>query len=661
MFKKYKGLTGLLLLVVCLLAFIPGKTAYAAGNYKVGSYDSTWAVQPNGDVKVTETIEFDISGDINGLYRDVDITPEAAIPNTPANKVGIDNVSVAVVEDGGVERPVYMTDQGQGSNGKFEFFLQSSNLYRFKVYEASSNERKTIRFRYTLTNVVVKYNDIATLNWVMIDRNWTVPLENIKMTITIPVGANQADLRIFSHGELTGYNEIIDDHTFNVQIGLVNPGDQVENLVVFPVSLVPDSKKVIDQIELPTILKREAVNAEAANAEREAAKQQVEEYQKQRAAQLAREAAGKRMNPFIFGAGAIGLAVVGLIFARYGRERKSTFVGDYYRELPGDYTPAVMSNLLFNGHIESKDIMATLMDLARKKVITIEPYQVEKKSLFGAKDETDYRLISTVKDASQLTPLTNHEKYLYDWFIKDLGNGTSLAMDDLEVMLKKTSNAYQFNRDYDSFKGYVASMAQNQHFKEANDTTGSGIFFVIALALLGFGAFMIIYYGNMLGIIPIIAAGLIFVVNITMRFTKKLTQYGADQTAMWKAFRKFLLTFSNLDRAEIPALTIWNHYLVYATSLGIAKEVIDQLPKVYSMEEMRDPRLTGTFYPDFYYGRGFYAMDRSINNAITTATRTIQKAEQVAASRRSSSSGGGGGFSGGSSGGGGGGGGGGTF
>ena len=60
MFKKYKGLTGLLLLIVCLLAFIPGQTAYAAGSYKVGNYDSTWVVQPNGDVKVTETIEFDI-------------------------------------------------------------------------------------------------------------------------------------------------------------------------------------------------------------------------------------------------------------------------------------------------------------------------------------------------------------------------------------------------------------------------------------------------------------------------------------------------------------------------------------------------------------------------------------------------------------------------
>lgn len=651
---------GILLLLVGLLTFLPGRTVFAAGSYTVDSYDSTWEVLPNGNVKVTETIEFNIRGDINGLFRDVDIGLGSDIPDTPANRVGIDNVSVAVMENG-AERPVYMIDQGLGSDGRFEFFEQSSDVYRFKVFEKSNNERKTIRFRYTLTNVIVKYNDIATLNWIMIDRNWSVPLENVKITITIPEGAQQSDLRIFSHGDLTGFNEILDNRTFNVQIGVVDPGSTVENLVIFPLSLVPDSKKIIDRTELPTILTREAAAAEEANRQREEAQRQVEEYRKQREAQLAKEAFGRTMNPFILGAGAVGLAVMGFIFARFGRERKPAFSGDYYRELPGDYTPAVMSSLLYNGRIESKDIMATLMDLARKKVIAIEPYSVQKRSLFGAQEETDYRLKSLVSDESHLSGLTNHERYLFDWFINDLGNGSSLAMDDLESMLKGTTNAYQFNRDYDTFKGYVEAMAESQNFRESNNTAGSGIFYIVGAVLAAFGGFMIVNYNNFLGIVPIVAGALIFIANIVMRFTRKLTQYGADQTAMWKAFRKFLLTFSNMDKAEIPALTIWNHYLVYATSLGVAKEVIDQLPKVYSMAEMRDPRFTGTFYPDFYYGRGFYAMDRSINNAITTATRTIQKAEQVAASRRSSSSGGGGGFSGGSSGGGGGGGGGGTF
>ena len=50
---------------------------------------------------------------------------------------------------------------------------------------------------------------------------------------------------------------------------------------------------------------------------------------------------------------------------------------------------------------------------------------------------------------------------------------------------------------------------------------------------------------------------------------------------MWKAFKSFLEDFSSLDLAEIPSLVIWEHYLVYATVLGIAKRVLDQLSIVY--------------------------------------------------------------------------------
>lgn len=661
MFKKHNALVSVFLFLLCILAFLPGKTAWASasGSFGITLYEAHYDVQPDGDIAVTETIEFDIDGQINGMFRDVDTNLGRDIPNTPENQVGIDRVSVAVVE-GGQERPVFMTDEGAGRQGQFEFYEERSNIYRFKVYEASRNEKKLMRFRYTLTNVVVVYNDIATLNWKMADANWGVPLENVKITITIPEGADQSELRIFSHGDLTGFNEIINNTTFNVQIAQMEPRDTVENLVIFPPDLVPGSQKIINRTELPSILEREGEAAEEANRRREEAQRQVEEARRRREAELRREEQGKALTPLVLIISAIGAALSGFVFFRYGKERQPNFSGDYYRELPGDYTPAVMSYLL-NSKIESKDIMATLMDLARKGVITIEPYAVEKRSLFGEKTDTDYRLRSLAGDGDGLSRLTQHEQFLYDWFINDLGNGTYLAMDELEEILKKTKNAYQFNRDYDKFRDYVTGMGESLNFREPNKTPGAGLFYLLAVLLMAFGAVTVFYFRNLLGIAPAAAGLILAAANAAMYFKRKLTQYGADQTAMWKAFRRFLVSFSNLDQAEIPALTIWNHYLVYATSLGVAKEVIDQLPKVYSMQELQDPTFTRTFYPDFYYGRGFVMMDRSINRAVTTATQTIQKAEQVAASRRSSSSGGGGGFSGGSSGGGGGGGGGGVF
>lgn len=661
MVKKFKGPVMLLLLLLTfVLAALPSRAALAAGTFGIPSYESEWVILPNGDVQVTENVTYDIRGEINGIFHEVDTRLGSDIANTPANRVGIDFISVAVVENG-TERPLYMTDQGAGREGLFEFYEVDDELQQFKVFEPSSNERKLFRFRYTLTNAVTKFNDIATLNWIMIGSGWDVPLENVRITIRIPDGAAKEDLRIFSHGDLTGFNEILDNRTFNVQIALMEPGSSIENLVIFPLELVPGSAKIVARTELPTILEREARFAEQANREREEAQRRVEEYLRQLEAERARREAGRRLNPILLILGALGLGGTALVVGKFGREVKPSFVGDYYRELPGDYTPAVMSYLLDNGRIESKDIMATLMDLARKDILAIEPYTTEKRSLFGSNTETDYRLVTRDPSPAQLQRLSDHEQFLYDWFINDLGDGRTLAMDELEGMMKTTANAYQFNRDYDSFKGYIASMGEAQGFREANKTSGSGIFYLIGAGLIAFGAYMFLAYQNLLGIVPALAGVILIGTTSAMVFKRKLTPYGSDQTAMWKAFKRFLLTFSNMDKAEIPALTIWNHYLVYATALGVAKEVIEQLPKVYTMAEMQDPRFTRTFYPDFYTGRGFMMMDRSLNQAVSTATQTIQKAQQVAASRRSSSSGGGGGFSGGFSGGGGGRGGGGTF
>lgn len=152
-----------------------------------------------------------------------------------------------------------------------------------------------------------------------------------------------------------------------------------------------------------------------------------------------------------------------------------------------------------------------------------------------------------------------------------------------------------------------------------------------------------------------------FIVLITMWIVyniRKRTRYGVEQTAKWKAFKRFLLHFSNMDKAEIPSIAIWEHYLVYAISLGVAKEVIEQLPQVFSEAELMDPSLT--------YMRGYSSLNNLMlmNTMITSTTNSISNAistADIASSPDSSGSGMGGGFSGGSSGGGGGGGGGGAF
>lgn len=637
------------LLILLIFAFsillLPAKVALAR-DYTIDKYEMLYDVKKNGDVYVTEDLTYNFDGSYSGVFRDIDTDGTS----------GIDNLSVSVLENGN-ERELYMIDQGLGKQGNFEYYQQSPGIMRVKIYEASDSVKKTFRIRFNLKNLAIRYDDIGTLNRKIVDRNWQVPLNNVTATIKIPEGAKKEDLRIFSHGDLTGWDEIIDGNTYKVSIASVNPGETVETLAIFPKDLISDSQRYVNEVRLPTILQQEAVNADAANKAREEAQKQYEQMLEAERKREEKLAFGRQFTLILGALGAGALGIIAFIASKFGNERKPGFTGDYYRELPGDYTPAVMSYLMFNRQVESKDIMATLMDLSRKKLIKIEPVEVEVRRLLGSKTEVDYVISPTGNN--DFSGLATHEKFLYDWFIKDLAGGGSIAMDELEKMLKKTGNARQFTADFERFKMYVNDEAIDQQFFEINSTKGIGKFNLIALGLMALGLLALVLYENFVGLVPIIGGILILITSAGLTFKQRLTQYGADQTSMWKAFKKFLLTFSKLDKAEIPALAIWNHYLVYATSLGVAKEVIDQLPFVYSPEELQTATGQG-FYPTFYYGGHFNRMNNAMNSAVQTATNTI-RTQQIAQSRRSSSGGFGGGFSGGSSGGSGGGGGGGAF
>jgi len=225
-------------------------------------------------------------------------------------------------------------------------------------------------------------------------------------------------------------------------------------------------------------------------------------------------------------------------------------------------------------------------------------------------------------------------------------------------MAKKKTFARQFAKDYEKFKAYVIDEGENKGFYTGNKTNGIGVFIAIGFGLLIIGGLATFLLGPGFGI-AVAVSGLLLVTSMGIQSVrKKLTQYGAEQKAMWDAFKKFLLDFSNLEKADIPAITIWEHYLVYAVSLGVAKEVIDQLPKVFSDSDLSDPNLT------YMRGYGSYNSMYMMNHMVSDTARSVASAvntANIASSAMSSGSGGGGGFSGGSSGGGGGGGGGGAF
>jgi len=127
---------------------------------------------------------------------------------------------------------------------------------------------------------------------------------------------------------------------------------------------------------------------------------------------------------------------------------------------------------------------------------------------------------------------------------------------------------------------------------------------------------------------------------------KKKTRLGINEYTKWRAFKRFLLHFSNMKDYEIPSIAVWEHYLVYAISLGVAEKVISRLKVVLANQDISFRNSTYLYAMTDRGGNLNSGMFKSFNKSFSSAF--------VSAS--SSSSGGGGGFSSGGGGGGGGGG-----
>ena len=111
---------------------------------------------------------------------------------------------------------------------------------------------------------------------------------------------------------------------------------------------------------------------------------------------------------------------------------------------------------------------------------------------------------------------------------------------------------------------------------------------------------------------------------------------------MWKGLKHYMEDFSMLDKREVPEITLWEKYLVYATAFGIADKVLKQLKTVYPNLENMTSSNTYT-YMNLMINTNFTS---SFSNSISSAMSSAYTSATA-----SSGSGGGGGFSGGGGGG----------
>ncbi|MDI7246836.1 MAG: DUF2207 domain-containing protein [Bacillota bacterium] len=496
------------------------------------------------------------------------------------------------------------------------------------------DESRTFTLGYRIRGAVVSHNDVAELYWKCVGDQWDVGAPEAHVAIALPAGARKDDIKAWAHGPLWGAISIESPTLVTLSVAPLPAKTFVEARVVFPKAIVPAATRTSGRNALAPIMEEERALAREANIARE------------RAAE--RQAALRRLGRLnVYLAPGVVLLVLalwfGFVYRRYDREYVPEFSGDYYRELPAMYTPAELGVLWRFGSPGPADFTATVMDLARRGYLSIEERRTERKrllGLLGTAVEVEYVIKRT--DKGKDDDLLEHEKALYNLLFYTVGDNQVVTFDEIEAYAKKHPGP--FLQQYNDWQAKVRADAGRNDFFDRTAATGRliGILTGIGLILAGVGAIVVSVALAPSGIAWIVTGIMVVVISAAI---KRRSQKGQTEFAMWRAFRRFLLDFSSLHDAPVPALVLWEHYLVYAVTLGVAKQVIDQLRLVFP--ELSEPG------SGLAIGHGWLMASSATDLAstLTNLTTSLERSLLTATSVKSSESGGGGGFSGGGGGG----------
>lgn len=588
-------------------------------SFTIPKYENYVQIQQNGTARITENVRYDFDGAFNGATMDIDTS---GLPQITDLQVAVDG------------QPFVNSDSEHTGTFKAKYV---GDTLKIRVYSPTDTAKKDFTYSYTLKNAIINYNDTAEFNRKLVGKNWEETLDHVAITIMLPKATQNGELQAWAHGPLDGTVSLQDNKTVTLTADNVKAGQFVEAHVIFPNNIVPFNQNIQAVDKKAAIQAQEAKLADQANFKRTLAK-----------------------TVFYGGSLLILLLVIITIiltYVKYTKSKVAVFKDKYFHDIPLDMSPAVMNKLIFM-KTGTNDIVATIMDLVRKRQLTIE----ELPHVSGNKKKATYTIMK-LPVPSPMT-LLQHETRLITWLIDKIGDGEKVTLKEINSYAKKNKTA--FTSSFASWKNGVNNEATKyEYFDTAASSKATKLLVgcLTASILIGIGIVIFSIFTSIFSLFACIISIVAFVILIIFWVTQFpiKNQEGTEEFAKWHAFRHYIKDVGNMDIADVGSIAIWDHYLSYSISLGLTKEVLKAASIHFTPEQVQQH--SGLLY--YYYGG---AMLGSMNHANmdTAFAESFQSSFESSfsgalASSSSSSSGSGGGFSGGSSGGGGGGSGGGAF
>ena len=438
----------------------------------------------------------------------------------------------------------------------------SSGLEIGAIMPEFSSGRHTFKYSYRIANYMTGIADAAEFYYQYISEINSMDVKELSVTVHFPQ-------------EETGLSDTTCWlHTQRNAVGAWNLADDNKS-----VSILVEGIKAGEYVESRMLLDKTHYTLSTADTGKTSASI-ISEEEEQKAAYEREQKIRLFFN--ILDYILAGLAVVfGVLMIFYFKKKARPLALDgapiYYRDIPEGYTGGEVSPLYFyysNENYSDESISATMLELVRKGYISIMP------------DEKAKSARITVLKQDENDEIPTHQKYVIELLMMPKPMGESFTMKELEHYGK--NNPGKLIRWLDKYKSAILNKStrdgdfpkKNTMLEKVNKFVTTMVGCGIAVVILsGIANFFVGQGMTFFGI------GLLLGALVSFFFLRKikepLTVPGQREYDKLHALGKYMQEFSMMEDHEIPELTLWEDYMIFATAMGIADKVAKQLEIAY--------------------------------------------------------------------------------
>jgi uncharacterized membrane protein len=564
--SKVLKTTFILLILLCLASLASAK------DYAMEGATTNITISPSGLVHVEESISYAFDGDYHEVFRKLNVAPGESIRNIQGH-----------CSEEGCTFSVKPTSEGYELIGELP---------------TPAPEKVTFFVSYDHYGAVKVHKDVSEFHYKLWGEEWEKPLGGLKGNITLPV-ENENEIQYWLHP--TGYTKQvnIEKSVISLETNEIPSNQWYEIRAVFP------------RIESP--------NSSIVQVDNEEGLEQIKlienEYQK-------KGSILKSLYNLTLLFALVALAFPFLIYFKYGREPKINYEAIYEREPPTDSRPAVVNAIMRGkGGIPTiEGFTATVMDLANLGYISLRTVKSEESSVLGLIKSESEDIIIEITDPKissieieKIRELNDFEKDVLN-LLKKYAFEDKISWDELKKELGKGTDFYEF---ITAWNKKVKSHTAFERLFRSTGNTYMGIF-SLAIILMSFVYLFVFtsYFpsdelplaSKMSILITCFLGYGIFMLVFSGIFDKILgrwTPEGRLYYKRWDNFKKYLTDFSALEEHPPESIKIWDSYLVYATSLGVAKEVLHNMSLVVPAEQLQGSNFYLMHNSFAQFGSGF--------------------------------------------------------